>query len=291
MPHPILTREQRDSFWRAGYLLIENVIEPHLLAALRDDLEGWEKESRHHEEPFGKMIDGRPRFEVEPSHSTALRRVNSPVEISEAYFRCMADSRMTDMVADLVGPNVKYHHSKVESKLPASATEVKWHQDFPFTPHSNDDIVTAVLFLTEVTGDNGPLEIAPGTHKGEIHSLWHDGKFTAAVTEAVRSEARKKAVRCMGPAGSCCFMHTRVLHASVPKRSPEPRSLFVAVYSAEDAVPLSPNPIPSRFEGLMVRGQKTNRVRSIAFEMELPQKPSGAFFAQQLAVAAVSNNS
>ena len=77
-------------------------------------------------------------------------------------------------------------------------------------------------------------------------------------------------------------MHTRLLHGSMPNRSARPRTLFIAVYTAEDAVPLSPNPVPSKFEGLIVRGQRTNRVRSMAFEIELPQKPAGAsFFHQQ----------
>jgi ectoine hydroxylase-related dioxygenase (phytanoyl-CoA dioxygenase family) len=294
MSHPILGREQRDTFWRAGYLVVQDVVDTHLVAALRDDFEGWVKESRQHSEPYGQTLDGRPRFDVQPGHSAAkpaLRRVNSPVEVSDAYFRCMADSRMTDMIADLIGPNVKYHHSKINSKLPGAATEVKWHQDFPFTPHSNDDIVTALLFVDDVTNDNGPLEIAPGTHKGEIHALWHGGKFTAAVSDAVTAESRKKAIQCTGPAGSCCFMHTRLVHGSAPNHSDQPRTLFIAVYTAEDAIPLSPNPVPSRFEGLIVRGQKTNRVRSIAFEMELPQKPSGAsFFAQQQAAEAPGYN-
>jgi len=54
---------------------------------------------------------------------------------------------MVDMVADLIGPNVRYHHSKINSKLPGAATHVKWHQDFPFTPHTNSDMVTALLMV------------------------------------------------------------------------------------------------------------------------------------------------
>ena len=77
-------------------------------------------------------------------------------------------------------------------------------------------------------------------------------------------------------------MHTRLLHGSAPNHSAQPRTLFISVYTAEDAQPYSPNPVPSKFEGLVVRGAKTNTVRSIAYAMDLPQKPSSAsFFAQQ----------
>src|SRR5262249_8741655 len=159
------------------------------------------------------------------------------------------------IVTDLIGPNVKFHHAKINSKLPGATTAVKWHQDFPFTPHSNDDLVTALLFLDDVTADNGPLEVLNGSHKDEIYSLWHDGKFTAAVSDAVAAAAQKKATRCLGETGGCCFMHTRLLHGSPPNGSDRPRTLFISVYSAEDAIPYAPNPVPSRYEGLVVRGK------------------------------------
>ena len=77
-------------------------------------------------------------------------------------------------------------------------------------------------------------------------------------------------------------MHTRLLHGSAPNRSARPRTLHISVYSAEDAVPSSPNPVPNRYEGLMVRGERSGRIRSTAFELQLPQLPTTAsFFDQQ----------
>jgi hypothetical protein len=79
-------------------------------------------------------------------------------------------------------------------------------------------------------------------------------------------------------------MHTRLLHGSAPNLGPDPRTLFIAVYSAEDALPLADNPLPSRYEGMIVHGKATGRVRSTPFDIRLPQKPKGAsFFAQQAA--------
>ena len=57
---------------------------------------------------------------------------------------------------------------------------------------------------------------------------------------------------------------------------------ILSVYSADDAVPLSPNPMPNRYEGLIVRGQRKGRVRSIDYAVDLPQLPDTAsFFDQQ----------
>ncbi|MGI9511018.1 MAG: phytanoyl-CoA dioxygenase family protein, partial [Geminicoccaceae bacterium] len=263
----------------------ENAVSDDLLATLKGDFSDWIEESRGHDEAYGETLDGRPRFDLEKGHSAtqpALRRVNAPIEVSEAYFEATTNSRMTDCVAELIGPNIKLHHTKINSKLPGAATVVKWHQDFPFTPHSNDDLITALLMVDDVTQQNGPLEVAPRTHRGPLHGLWHDGTFTGAVGDAVTVESKAKAVLCTGPAGSVCLMHTRLLHGSTANRSDRPRTLHISVYSAEDAVPLAPNPVPTRFEGEVVRGERTGRVRSIAFDLDLPQKPSTAsFFDQQ----------
>ncbi len=77
-------------------------------------------------------------------------------------------------------------------------------------------------------------------------------------------------------------MHTRLLHGSAANRSPRARTLFITVYTAEDAVPCSPNPMPTRYEGLIVRGKKTNRIRCVDYNIELPEMPKTAsFFDQQ----------
>ncbi|MDH3448635.1 MAG: phytanoyl-CoA dioxygenase family protein, partial [Gammaproteobacteria bacterium] len=162
----MLSDRQKALFDEQGYLLVENALGGEQLREMRQQFADWVEESRSHEEAYGETVDGRARFDLEPGHRAdkpALRRVNAPTDISAVYYRVMRDSAMTDCVAELIGPNVKYHHSKINSKLPGTATEVKWHQDFPFTPHSNDDLVTALLMIDEVTDENGPLQVLPGS--------------------------------------------------------------------------------------------------------------------------------
>jgi ectoine hydroxylase-related dioxygenase (phytanoyl-CoA dioxygenase family) len=282
-----LTQAQYDSFWENGYLVVEDAVDGSLLAEMRADFVAWVDESRAHAKAYGVTINDKPRFDLELGHTQgqpALRRVNAPIEVSDSYYRATVDSRQTDLIADLIGPNVLLHHTKVNSKLPGAKTTVKWHQDFPFTPHSNDDLVTALLMIDEVTERNGPLKVVPGSHRGPIHSIWHGGKFTGAVAEEIAEQCDRDAVLCTGPAGAVCLMHTRLLHGSSPNQSDQPRTLSISVYSAEDAVAYSPSPMPNKFEGLLVRGARTNTMRAIDYEIALPQLPSNAsFFEQQAA--------
>lgn len=51
-----------------------------------------------------------------------------------------------DAAVSLLGDDVCFHHDRVNSKLPGVATTVKWHQDFTFDPHSNDDCIFHDLY-------------------------------------------------------------------------------------------------------------------------------------------------
>ena len=281
-----LSDEEKHRFWQDGYLTLPDLVTVEALAAMREDFAQWVEESRKHDKAFGQMMDGRPRFDIELGHSAdhpALRRVASPTELSAAYLEVLQTSRMTDMIAQLIGPNLRFHHSKINSKLPGAATTVKWHQDFTFDPHSNDDLITALLFLDDVTEDNGPLLVAPGSHKGPLLSLWQDGQFTGRVEEAEAERLQQQAIPQTGRAGSVCLMHARVAHASGANHSDQPRTLFIAAIAAADAVPLSSNAVPSIHQGLILRGKEPGRIRTTTFEMETPEVPKGASFFEQQA--------
>ena len=277
-----LTQAQIEAFWRDGCLVAEDAVTPAQLAALNAEIGRWVEASRAHSAPFGEpTVDGRPRFDMGAEHSAAkpaLRRINNPSDVSPAYLEVMRSARMVDMVADLIGPDVKFHHCKINLKLPGSNTEVAWHQDFLYTPHSNDDVVTALLMLDDVTADNGALMVAPGSHREDLWSLFEGDRFTGAIAPAEAAKLKARQVPAVGKAGSVCLMHTRLAHGSEANRSDRSRGLYICVYSAADAVPLARNPMPSPNEGLIVRGAKARRARMQALEVELPEQPKSASF-------------
>ena len=281
----MLSQAQISGFWESGVVVVESAYSARDLEPLLQQHRRWIEESRHHDGPFGEMSDGRPRFDVEPGHcreKPALRRVASPEEISSAYLDILQDGPMLMAVADLLGEDLRFHHAKLNSKLPGSGTTVKWHQDFTFDPHSNDDCVTAMLFLDDITPDIGPARVVPGSHRGPLYSLWHEGIFTGAVSGEIAAQCEQKAVECLGPAGSLCLMHTRALHASSKNLTRRPRTLYIATLTAADAIPLAPCAVPSKYAGSVVHGRDPGRIRSVAFDMENPEIPSGAsFFNQQ----------
>ena len=290
----MLSKEQVERFWRDGFIVAEGAVDERQLAALREVLAGWVEESRAHDAPFGEpTIDGRARFDLAPEHtaaSPALRRVNNPSEVDDACMEAMCDSAMTDMVTDLIGPDVKHHHCKVNLKLPGANTEVRYHQDFAYTPHTNDDVVTALLMVDDMTPENGCLMAVPGSHRGPMFSLFDGDRFTGFVAPEEERALRVREEPILGRAGSVCLMHTRLAHGSEPNRSASSRGLYICVYTAADAFPIARNPMPSRNEGMVVRGRRTRRARLSEAVIELPEQPiRPSFFAVQEEATASSS--
>lgn len=279
---PVLTQAQRDDFWRDGFLVVENAVTQAQLAALRAEIAGWVEQSRAHRAPFGPpTVDGRPRFDMGAEHSAeapALRRINNPSDISPAYLEAMRDSRMADMVAELIGPDVKFHHCKINLKLTGAKTEVLYHQDFAYTPHTNDDIITALLFLDDIDDTNGALTVVPGSHRGPMHSLFDGDRFTGAVAADTEAALLSQSIPCYGPAGAVCLMHTKLAHGSAANAGDRPRGLYICVYTAADAIPLARNPMPSTHEGEIIRGQPARFARLTETRVELPAQPKSASF-------------
>ena len=146
----VLRPEQIDAYWRDGYVCVEQALSADQLRALRADFDAWVEESRGHADPYGVTADGRARFDLQPGHSAdhpALRRIASPVDVSDAYLAAMRDNRALDAVEQLIGPNVEFNNSKINAKHPGTATEVKYHQDFLFQPHTNEDLIACLFFL------------------------------------------------------------------------------------------------------------------------------------------------
>ena len=282
----MLTQDQIDRFRRDGWLVVADAVSPEQLDAMRLQLADWVAASRAHTAPFGpETVDGRPRFDMGAEHTAdnpALRRVNNPSDVSDVFLDVVQHACTADMVADLIGPDVKFHHCKINLKLPGSHTEVGYHQDFMYTPHTNDDIVTALLMLDDVTEENGCLKVVPGSHAGPLHSLFQGDRFTGVIAEPAAGELKAAEVAVTGPAGSVCLMHTRLAHGSDANRSDRPRGLYITVYTAADAFPLARNPMPNPNEGMIVRGRPTRTARLKALDVELPEQPKMAsFFAVQ----------
>jgi hypothetical protein len=250
----VLTQKQREAYFADGYLLLEKIIPAEWVEKLRRVTEEMVERSR-------AVAKSDAVWDLEPGHTAAsprLRRLSSPNDHHPVYWEYASQSILPDIVADLVGPDVKFHHSKLNFKWAKGGEEVKWHQDISFWPHTNYSPLTVGTYLYDCGLDQGPLGVIPKSHKTEIFNQYSDkGEWTGCLSEAdLKKLDLASAVYLPGPSGSITLHNCRTIHGSKPNRSDLGRPLLLNVYSSADALPYTKNPLYSKYDQAIVRGQR-----------------------------------
>jgi ectoine hydroxylase-related dioxygenase (phytanoyl-CoA dioxygenase family) len=263
-----LSDEQIDAYRRDGYVALPGVIDAGRIAELRKVTGRFVDRSR-------AICASDNLFDLDPTHcaqTPTLRRIKNPADNDPLYRWVAFESPIPDIVAELIGPDVKFHHSKLNLKGGRVGAPVEWHQDAAFYPHSNDDVLAVGLLLDDATAENGCLVVLPGSHRERVHEHYDGGgRFIGRMRDEDigRFDARKGQLLEL-PAGSIHIHHYRLIHWSAPNTSADDRRLLINAYSAADAIPLSADPTKTRFFGAIVRGRAPLSVRRTAGDIRLP---------------------
>ena len=76
----------------------------------------------------------------------------------------VTDSRIIDVVSDLLGETVILRHSHLFAKLPGDPKRVSWHQDASYWPLTPSRVVSAWLAIDDVDIDNSAMHVIPRSH-------------------------------------------------------------------------------------------------------------------------------
>ena len=232
----MLSKQQIEFYNENGYLLVENAVSPAQLARMRDIAYDFIEKSR-------AVSVSDDVFDLDDGHSAEaprLTRIKLPHRQHPYFWEVAKNSGITEVLRQLLGPDVLLQTSKLNTKAPGGGAAVEWHQDWAFYPHTNDRILACGLMLEDVDLANGPLQVIPGSHKGPV--LDHnnkDGVFCGAIDPEDPEFHADKAVTLTGKAGSMTVHHARTLHGSAPNRSDRARLILFYECLAADAWPLA----------------------------------------------------
>ena len=251
-PPIAISQEQRESYYDHGYLLLPNVVENKWLNPLRKALDDVVEVAR-------EMTESTRRIDLEPDHSydnPRVRRVAYLDEYDPIFWRLCYDSIITDIAADLLGPNVRFRELMMNFKWAKGGAAVKWHQDIAFYPHTHAGTLQFLLMLEGATENQGPLNLIPRSHKGEIFPHYDcEGNWTGCIADDDMDRVDlDNAISVTGKPGLLSVHHSRTIHGSSVNASSAGRPAFVLTYSAADAIPYTAPAYPSVNYQKLVRG-------------------------------------
>ena len=285
-----LSKDEINFYNDQGYLLVEDVISENQHKEMLALVDGFFEKS--------KMIRENDNiFDLEDGHSSdnpRLKRIKQPHQHSQFFWDIIKESKIEEILRDLLGDNVSLKTSKLNTKAPGGGAAVEWHQDWAFYPHTNDNVLALGLMLNDVDLDNGPLMVIPESHKGPVLSHFNNGVFCGAIDPDDSDFDMSKAVTLTGKARSMTIHHARTLHGSSPNNSNRDRLVLFYECNSADAWPLvgagaymkSTNPVQlcNQLEKQMVCGKVSYQPRmdNVPVTIPLPPAPDyGSIFTSQ----------
>lgn len=241
------THKLLEHFNQQGYVVIEDVLDEHLLQALCDDYETlldemaavWYAEgvipSTFSDLPFTKraahiisyLNDMQYlHFDIALPNGQKLYE-DTPIHLSEAVFKLLTHPRLLDYVELFIGGEIyanPIQHVRIKppqglnrsEKPNGLVTRTGWHQDQGVARPSADqtEMLTIWVAITDATEENGCLCVIPGSHRAGL--VTHCANHGVVIPEALL-EANDIALPIRS--GSAIFMHRLTKHASLNNES------------------------------------------------------------------------
>jgi ectoine hydroxylase-related dioxygenase (phytanoyl-CoA dioxygenase family) len=142
----------------------------------------------------------------------------------ERFFEVVTSPKLVEVARRLVGDDVQaLDHVALETPPGGSpggnGRERSWHTDFAYV---GDPllVVTANVYLQDLTDETGPLYCRPGTHRERL----------LGTGEQLSDQPLEDELKITIPAGTAVVFHSNLLHCGSPNRTDRPRRLLFHFY-------------------------------------------------------------
>ena len=155
-PPVLLSPAERERFFEEGFLCLEGFAHESV-AAMLAAADRAVARSAPFSAPHSDFSFDADHHRDQPRPSRLFRACEEDPAFSSYAFQ----APLLDLVADLVGPAVRYREAYINYKWSRGGTKVDWHQDLAFLLHTNRAIVSTVTYLVDVTRQMAPLMVIP----------------------------------------------------------------------------------------------------------------------------------
>ena len=229
-----LDQLQVERYRHDGYLVFPDLLSPDEVAVLEADVPTLQSDRRGHAGANVYTAAG------------GIRSSYSPRLDSSAFEALVRIERVLGPVRQLLDDEVYLYQSRLNAKPRGDQGAAwQWHQDFPSWYHDGipaPRLMTALIFVSDVTRDNAPLTIIPGGHRQQ-EDYFYETEQTGYALHSLTPDALDKLtashapVALTGTAGTVVFFDCLLPHCSGASRTDAPRNLMFQVYNRDDNRP------------------------------------------------------
>ncbi len=221
-PFRTLSQAQADLYNEKGYFVMEDVIPADVLERVVSEIDPFEAQT----EAFLRTCKDGKLFIARSNEITFTTHL---VTKSDTLRNFVSSELFRDIVADVIGPDVRLYWDQAVYKKPGTADPFPWHQDNGYTYIEPQQYLTCWVALTDATPENGCPEVAPGLHcEGTLgHELTDLGfRCLSDEHEGLPAPAR---------AGSIVVFSSLTPHRTGPNRSDGIRKAYIVQFAPDGA--------------------------------------------------------
>jgi hypothetical protein len=225
-PFRVLTPDQARSYDEQGFIVLDDAISP-------DDLTPIVAEIDPFEETMEQLLQGLEGGKLFIARSGEITFTTHLVTRSSMLRDFVGGPLLRDLVADLIGPDVRLYWDQAVYKKPGTEAPFPWHQDNGYAFVEPQQYLTCWIALTDATEDNGCPWVVPGLHRsGTLRHGDSDLGFVC-LTDA------PDAVPVPARAGSIVVFSSLTPHSTGPNRTDGVRKAYIVQYAPDGAAVLS----------------------------------------------------
>ena len=221
-PFRVITAEQAAAYDELGYFVVEGAFEPETVAEVLAEIDPIERE-------FEDLLRQADRAKAFIARADEITFTTHIVTRSERLRRFVASSPLTDVCADLIGPDVRLYWDQAVYKKPGTAAPFPWHQDNGYAFVEPQQYLTCWIALTDATEENGCPWVVPGLHT--MGTLRHHITDTGLVCFDESADAVPAPVS----AGGMVVFSSLTPHCTGPNRTQGVRKAYIVQYAPDGA--------------------------------------------------------
>ena len=229
------TNETKRFFDENGYYLAKNVFSASEVAALEEDFDRIVAQLQSSSENVNARWEGAAMERI-GAKNTVVVHTHNVQNYSARWLAALQHPGFLDAAAEILGPDIILHHSKLFQKPQGKGAPFPMHQDWSYFPTIKDTMIAGVVHVSDATDDMGCLRVYPGTHRlGRTEGMGGMGEHEHA--DLKTKYPLENATVLEAGAGDVLFFHYCLLHGSNQNVSDKIRkTVLVQMHAGHDAV-------------------------------------------------------